>query len=288
MIVRMERLLASNLRVAHTLTACILIASPLEVFGQQPYISEPENEMPCITITCAEGYQHKWNAKDLRCPGACVTKNDTEACCDFGRFFSFSWRILASSNVTGLWEISKVVFKYDDNCSDASEVETAAAVHHKWRHWPNGAAFSHNAGHGTVAARAFAPDPVPTPRNLQPVRETWNSGGSCDAGSCWLGFKWDSDIDRAPVGLCTAKFGAPCTSMARPQSAGHIRVGCAEVQQGASPGSYAEELELQFLDVTGLSLNSTNDPRGVWRTAALAKGLTGGKAYISMSDSASP
>eukprot|EP00927_Polykrikos_kofoidii_P061050 TRINITY_DN55938_c0_g1_i1.p1 TRINITY_DN55938_c0_g1~~TRINITY_DN55938_c0_g1_i1.p1 ORF type:complete len:313 (+),score=53.35 TRINITY_DN55938_c0_g1_i1:46-984(+) len=247
-------------------------------------------DMPCSGFVCPSGYITRWDAEALFCEDGACNANDTDRCCTLGRFFSHSWRVLAAANVTEMWEVRRIRFFQDEFCFDgnasagrnssadaavqSSEATTAPGVHHKWRGWPSGAAFSHHRGHGSVAARAFVPDTAPTPRNPSPVREVWTSGGPCEEGQCFLGFTWESDIDRSPLGSCTPKSGGSCASEALLRRAGHLRIACAEVEQGNETGRYSEALALQLLETV---------PSGrIWRTVARAFGLSGGLVQLRM------
>lgn len=239
--------------------------------------------MPCSTLACPPGYLSRWNADDLLCGDGACGANDTETCCVLGRFFSHSWRILAAANVSDRWEVRRIRFFQDEFCFDgdpgnatpSSEALTAPGVHHKWRGWPSGAAFSHHRGHGALAARAFAEDPAPTAFNPEPEREVWTSAGPCQEGQCFLGFAWESDIDRSPLGACEARHGASCASEALLRKAGHLRIPCAEVEQGNETGRFSEVLALQLLEPVGVSGGGE-----VWRTVAQASGLDGGLAQL--------
>eukprot|EP00928_Gymnodinium_smaydae_P042526 TRINITY_DN2860_c5_g1_i1.p1 TRINITY_DN2860_c5_g1~~TRINITY_DN2860_c5_g1_i1.p1 ORF type:complete len:315 (-),score=49.27 TRINITY_DN2860_c5_g1_i1:132-971(-) len=217
-----------------------------------------ELDMPCSTMACPVGYERRWDAAMVRCQGACNVSADVDTCCLQGHFSSYSWRVLAVGNVSTAWELSAVRFYLSSNCSDESLADAAPGVHHKFRGWPSGAAFSNHRGHGALAARLFG---------FQPVG--WTSGGPCEESSCFVGFKWESDIDRYPLGECRAKFGERCASEGQVRKAGSLRVACAEVEQSAEPGRFAEELALQLQDAAGL-----------WRTVASSRGLSGGLARV--------
>uniref|UniRef100_A0A7S4V2L4 Uncharacterized protein n=1 Tax=Alexandrium monilatum TaxID=311494 RepID=A0A7S4V2L4_9DINO len=256
--------------------ACCLLSARLALAWQpQPYIN-----LPCSTYTCPSGYFHRWDADATLCAEGACTQNDTDACCVQGRFFSHSWRVVVASNVSIAWEVHRLRFFLDENCSTESVAPTVPGTNHKWRDWPNGAAFSHHHGHGSIAARAFVADPTATARDPAPQRKGWSSVGPCQEGACFLGFKWESDIDRYPRGSCHSHFGAPCASEGQLHKAGFLRIACAEVEQGQTEGRYADALQLQLLDA--------HMPQGAiqgaaaWRTAAEVRGLQGGTAQVRM------
>lgn len=238
----------------------------------------PLNDMPCDTLACPAGHQHRWNAPDLLCAqGICNVVNDTDTCCVQGWFSSFSWRVVAASAVVEEWEVSKIRFLQADSCDPESVVATIPGIHWGYVGWPNGAAFSHHYGNGNTAARAFAGDPASTPRSPAPERQIWVSVGPCISEACFLGYRWEADTTRYPAGTCRQGQGA-CASSGLVRKVPSLRIGCAEVHQSSSLGRFAQELRLQLLDV---STNGT-DGRGLWRTAGILRGLSGGLARLQM------
>lgn len=245
-------------------------------------------------MACPLGYQHRWNAEQVLCSDGPCGQNDTDTCCTLGRFFSHSWRVLADSNVTEEWEVRRVRFLLDDGCDLSSEADTAPGIHSSYSNWPNGEAFSHHFGHGTIAARAFAADPVPTPRKPAPVRVVWTSGAPCAEASCFIGFRWESDVTRYPLGNCRNQYRTGCATESNLKKAGFLRIGCAEVEQSDVEGRYATSLRLQFLEastkVPDLSTWNTTSRTAdyarmdLWRTAGVVQGLDGGVARVRILD----
>lgn len=237
------------------------------------------NDMPCSTLACPDGYQHRWNAAVVLCAKGACNLNDTDTCCVQGRFSSFSWRLLAASSVSEAWEVRKVQFLLADSCDAESEATTIPGIHWGYLDWPNGAAFSHQSGNGNTAAHAFVRDPAPTPRNPLPARLGWTSGGPCAESVCFLGFRWEADTNRYPAGPCRESQGI-CASTGLVRKVPALRIGCAAVDQSKLPGRFASELRLQFLE-TGV-LGDANDTGGpeIWRTAAILRNISGGLARV--------
>eukprot|EP00439_Symbiodinium_sp_Y106_P081747 s1097_g20.t2 len=224
-----------------------------------------ELDMPCTSLQCPTGYLQRWDAVSTFCAGAC-NSSDAEMCCFRKGFASHSWRIVASSPVGEAWDLAALRFYLAENCSADSLIE---AVPSSRRGGANGAAFSYHRGRGAVAADLFH-EPVQFPSSvpqLQSVR--WSSGAPCTAGECFVGFSWESDSTRTPVGNCRQTRGCPTVGFVR--QAGAFRVACAEVEQSQDSGFFAESLRLQMLDVDGRDSNSSE--AGLWRTAAEARNL---------------
>lgn len=233
--------------------------------------------MPCSTGSCQVGYKLRWDAAWTFCSdGACNAtegSTDQETCCVQDHFSSYSWRIAVGSNVSDEWELSAVRFYLSSNCSAESLLDTAAGVHHAWRGFPNGAAFAHYGGHGGVAAPLFDRPPHP-----------WSSGEPCDGGDCYVGFTFESDIDRYPLGSCLmpntpprVRFGETCASQASLIRANGVQVACAQVEQSNTTGKFAEILQLQCLH--HVSTGTSNLPE-VWRTVARVQVTEGGLAQL--------
>lgn len=233
------------------------------------------NDMLCSSYSCPTGSIQRWNASDVFCAYGACNGNDTSTCCVQGQFYSHRWRVVAASNVSDIWEVARLRFLLADDCNNASEVDTIPGLHSSYSRWPNGEAFSHRHGHGHVAARAFAADVAPTPRKPSPERSSWNSGGPCAVGACYIGFTWSAITDRHPLGKCRARSNSGCSTSSYIRQAGKLRIGCAEVEQSLTSGQFAETLRLEFLDTSAV------DPY-VWRTAAILDGATGGLAQIQM------
>jgi len=233
--------------------------------------------MPCSTLECPVGYRTRWDAAWTFCSeGACnVTSTvDQESCCVQDHFSSYSWRIIAASNVSEQWELNSVRFYLSGNCSSESLLDTSPGVHHAWRGWPNGAAFAHYGGHGGVAAPLFNRPPQP-----------WSSGGPCESDGCYVGYKFESDIDRYPLGPCImpntpprVRFGETCASQATIVKANGVQVACAQVEQGNTTGSFAEVLRLQCLHTTRNA--SEYEATDIWRTVAQVRVSEGGLAEL--------
>lgn len=240
-----------------------------------------ETNMPCSSVVCPAGYEHRWNAESVLCNGACNVTQDLAMCCVRIGFTSYSWRVQVATSVNESWDLTGLRFYLSDNCSSDSLAVTAPGFNHKWRGWPNGAAFSHHGGHGAVAAELFAnPFQGPSSLAVDPTAVKWSSGGPCAPGECFFGFAWESDVNRYPQGQCTAPQRGACSTVGQLRKAGTLRVACAEVEQSQRSGRYADKLRLQLLDVSGRSSNETH--AGIWRTAAEVRSLTGGLATLQL------
>lgn len=233
-----------------------------------------EKDMPCNTMVCPVGFALRWDAADVLCMGACDGHNDTdtETCCVAGDFFSHSWRVVAAGNVSSSWELYSLKFYMDSQCDNASVIDTAPGLHHPWRGYPNGAAFAHVGGRGGPAAKLF-----------RSPAEPWTSAMPCEPGSCFIGFRWESNIDRYPLGACrVTHYGNRCASEASLRRQG-VRVACVELEQGEADGTYAESLQLQYEFFPIATPTSPLPPGGsVWRVAAQTVGLSGGLAQLAI------
>mmetsp|Transcript_23410 Transcript_23410/g.44055 ORF Transcript_23410/g.44055 Transcript_23410/m.44055 type:complete len:262 (+) Transcript_23410:48-833(+) len=232
-----------------------------------------EVDMPCTSLACPTGYVHRWDADTTFCTGACNI-TDAETCCLLRGYASYSWRIVAASSVSTSWDMVSLRFYLADNCSMDSLVATVPGRR------SNGAAFSHHHGRGAVAAELFH-EPIQLPSStIDPGAVKWSSGGPCQPGQCFVGFSWESDSTRHPLGDCKPTRGS-CTTVGYVQQAGAFRVGCAEVTQSQDPGYFADTLRLQLLDVDGRDSNLTEN--GVWRTAVEARQVAGGLTRLQQS-----
>jgi len=241
-----------------------------------------ELNMPCSSLTCPAGYAHRWDADSVLCSGPCDVSQDLAMCCVRAGHTSHSWRVQAASNVSDAWDLVALRFFFAESCSQASLADIAPGIHHEWRGWPNGAAFSHHGGHGSVAADLFAsPESWPSSPATDTKVVQWSSGGPCAEGECFLGFAWESDVDRYPHGECQASQRGTCSTVGQLRKAGALRIACAEIEQSQQLGHFAEKLRLQLLDTAGRNSNLTNP--GIWRTAAEARDLTGGLAVLQLS-----
>lgn len=249
--------------------AAVVVVASVMGFTPPMYI-----DMPCSTHTCPVGYKLRWDAASTFCfDGACNATADQETCCVQDHFSSYGWRVVVASNVTDEWELKAVRFYLSGSCSAESLLDTSPGVHHAWRGWPNGAAFAHYGGHGGVAAPLFDRPP-----------QVWSSGGPCESGGCYVGFKFESDIDRYPLGACImpntaprVRFGETCASQASLIRANGIQVACAQVEQSSATGHFAETLRLQCLHTE--SGTWSNAPE-LWRTVAEVHTMDGGLAEL--------
>jgi len=272
-----SRSIATQMAPSSALVHCavLVVVSFVVAFEPPMYIN-----MPCSTMTCPVGYKLRWDATTAFCAdGACkhttATSNSTDVstCCVQDHFSSFGWRIQVGSNVSEDWELKAVRFYLSSDCSAESLLDTSPGVHHAWRGWPNGAAFAHYGGHGAVPAPLF---------NLPP--QAWSSGEPCEPGTCHVGYKFESDIDRYPLGACImpntpprVRFGETCSSQATIIKANGIQVACAQVEQGNETGRYAEILQLQCLHTMNVTENELPD---IWRTVAVLRVTQGGLAEL--------
>ncbi|CAE8640139.1 unnamed protein product [Polarella glacialis] len=233
-------------------------------------------DMPCSSLACSVGYSHRWNAATTSCSGICDVSRDLQECCVIDGFSSHSWRLQAASSVGDTWDLVSLSFYMSANCSQDSVADVAPGFNHRWRGWPNGQAFSNHGGHGAVAANLFAPSP--------PLAVRWSSGAPCGQYVCFIGFRWESDVDRFPFGDCKAPNRGACSTAGQLQKAGTVRVACAEVVQSQTPGHFAEHLRLQLLYSDGRDgSGSPDESGGVWRTAAEIRNLVGGLAQLQLS-----
>jgi len=247
------------------LRAILSVLCFLTFFGARTVCFSPPQFVPmaCSTLECPTGYTWRWDAASTLCAdGACNETVDMDACCVVDAFNSYSWRVAVASNVSEAWELHSVRFFQDDNCSESSLISTAPGVHHHWRGCPNGAAFSHHGGHGAIAAELFQSPPV-----------IWTSGGPCEVGQCFIGFRWESDIARYPLGDGRPRSPPNCASEAHLRKASGVRVACAEVIQADAQGRFAEGLRLQYLD---------DRVSHAWRTVAEVRGANGGVTQLSV------
>ncbi|CAE7265424.1 ssp2 [Symbiodinium pilosum] len=205
--------------------------------------SAQEMDMPCTRLQCPTGYLQRWDAESTFCTGAC-NSTDAEMCCFRRGFASHSWRILASSAVSESWDLAALRFYLAENCSAESLIETVPDR----RSGANGAAFSHHRGRGGVAAELFH-EPIRLPSSAASSVK-WSSGAPCAAGDCFVGFSWESDGTRQPVGNCKLTRGT-CPTVGYIRQAGAFRVGCVEVEQSSASGFFADTLRLQLLDLDG-------------------------------------
>eukprot|EP00931_Biecheleriopsis_adriatica_P101905 TRINITY_DN76954_c0_g1_i1.p1 TRINITY_DN76954_c0_g1~~TRINITY_DN76954_c0_g1_i1.p1 ORF type:complete len:734 (-),score=98.33 TRINITY_DN76954_c0_g1_i1:18-2189(-) len=241
-----------------------------------------EANMPCSSVICPAGYEHRWDADSVLCAGACNVSDDLSACCVHVGFTSHSWRVQAVSNVSESWDLVSLRFYFAENCSASSLVSIAPGFQSRgYRGWPNGNAFSHHAGHGAVAQKLFAEPTIwPSSPSFDPQAVKWSSGGPCAPGQCFVGFSWESDVDRYPHGSCSAPKRGNCATSAQLSKAAALRVACAEVEQSQLSGRFAEILRLQLRDMEGRDDNLSNP--GIWRTAAEVRGLSGGLATLTL------
>ena len=222
-----------------------------------------EIDMACTSFSCPVGYEHRWDAGTVLCDGACNT-TDLQTCCVLKGFSSSRWRVQASSSVISTWDLSFVHFFFAENCTADSQIDIDTGRN------GNGAAFSHQAGHGALAARVFHPS--------SGLGITWSSGSPCQAAECFVGYSWEADTNRFPLGSCRSSKSNGCASLGVLQST-TLRVGCVHVQQSTNVGHFATTLRLQLMDHDG---SDSNVSSGLWRTAVEMRSLTGGLAVLQL------